>query len=262
MQKKERERAKKKNSYDKKYLAIGIIVVFVFAFLLNFVNVSQPSEQIPNTITGHSIIGDLFANWSGGNLDVNIAKYLFWIILTLFIFSALHFAKFPDNSFIQFLLGITIAFLSTAYITPEEVFTILTTYTALGLTLSVIVPFLILIFFSAMLLSNEKISHMTIAKIMMEVMLWPFFIGFLIYKLITGYSGHELSTGMQIVMFAVLGISGLILLFNKNFRKWVRSLGIEIMKAKSEMKRTVAEETKKFGDIVTPTSDEVERFGR
>lgn len=262
MQKKKRERVKKKNSYDKKYLAIGIIAVFVFAFLLNFVNVSQPSEQIPNTITGHSIMGDLFANWSGGNLDVNIAKYLFWIILTLFVFSALHFAKFPDNSFIQFLLGIIISFLATAYITPEEVFTILTTYTALGLTLSVIVPFLIMIFFSAMLLSNEKISHMTIAKIMMEVMLWLFFICFLIYKLITGYSGHELSTGMQIVMFAVLGISGLILVFNKGFRNWVRGLGIEIMKAKSEMKRTVAEETKKFGDIITPTSDEVERFGR
>lgn len=262
MQKKKRERVKKKDSHNKQLLAIGIIAFFVFAFALNFVNVSQPSEQIPNTITGHSIVGDLFANWGKGNLDINIAKYLFWIILTLFVFSALHFAKFPDNNFIQFLLGITISFLATAYITPKEVFTILTTYTALGLTLSVIVPFLIIIFFSAMLLSNEKISHMTIAKIMMEVMLWLFFIGFLIYKLITGYSEQELSTGMQIVMFAVLGISGLILGFNKKFRKWVMGLGIEIMKAKSEMKRTVAEETKKFGDIVTPTSDEVEKFGR
>ena len=249
MQKKKRERVKKKDSHNKQLLAIGIIAFFVFAFALNFVNVSQPSEQIPNTITGHSIVGDLFANWGKGNLDINIAKYLFWIILTLFVF-------------IQFLLGITISFLATAYITPKEVFTILTTYTALGLTLSVIVPFLIIIFFSAMLLSNEKISHMTIAKIMMEVMLWLFFIGFLIYKLITGYSEQELSTGMQIVMFAVLGISGLILGFNKKFRKWVMGLGIEIMKAKSEMKRTVAEETKKFGDIVTPTSDEVEKFGR
>jgi hypothetical protein len=262
MSNKKRERVKKKNSYGKKYLAIGIIAVFIFAFALNFVNVSQPSEQIPNTITGHSIIGDLFANWSGGNLDVNIAKYLFWIILTLFIFSALHFAKFPDNSFLQFLLGISISFLATAYITPAEVFTALTTYTALGLTLSVIAPFLVMIFFSAMLLSNEKISQMTIAKIMLEVMLWLFFVGFLIYKLITGYSGHELSRGMMIVMFVVLGLSGLILVFNKNFRKWVRGLGIEIMKAKSEMKRTVAEETKKFGDIVTPTAEEVEKYGR
>jgi len=97
---------------------------------------------------------------------------------------------------------------------------------------------------------------------MMEVMIWLFFVGFLIYKLIVGYSGHELSGGMQIVMFAVLGISGLILVFNKGFRKWVRGLGIEIMKAKGEMKKAVAEETKDFGNIIRPTNEEVDRFGR
>lgn len=255
------ERVKKKDSHEKQILAISIIAFFVFAFALNFVNVSQSSAQSPNIITGYSILGNLFTNWSGGNLDVSIAKYLFWIILTLFIFSVLNFAKFPTYGVLQFLIAIAVSFLSTAYLTPAEIFTILTTYSALGLTLSVIVPFLIIIFFSAMLLSNEKLSQMTIAKVMMEVMIWLFFVGFLIYKLITGYAGHELSGGMRIVIFGVLVISGLILMFNKSFRKWVRDLGIEIMKAKGDMKRTVAHEDKEFSKTINPTSEDVERFG-
>lgn len=67
---------------------------------------------------------------------------------------------------------------------------------------------------------------------------------------------------MQAAMFIVLGLSGLILIFNKNFRKWVRGLGIEIMKSKSEMKREVATEAKKFSNIITPTSEEIERYGK
>ena len=266
--KRERERATKKDSWNKKLLIINIILLFVFTFVLSFINVPQFSGQIPNTITGNAvesgpecrgpnckvvdktakgqygIIGDLFATWGEGNLDVNIAKYLFWIIIMLFIFSSLNFAKIPENGFLQFLLAIIISFLATAYITPEEVFTVLTTYTALGLTLSVIVPFIILIFFSAMLLSNEKISQMTVAKVMMEVMLWLFFVAFLLYKLIVGYSGHELSTGMRIVMFGVLILSGGILVINKHFRKWVRELGTELKRAKYEVEKESRMEAK------------------
>ena len=77
------ERVKKKNSHEKQILVVSIIAFFVFAFALNFVNVSQFSEQGPNIITGHSIVGNFFTNWNGGNLNISIAKYLFWIILTL-----------------------------------------------------------------------------------------------------------------------------------------------------------------------------------
>ena len=111
----------------------------------------------------------------------------------------------------------------------------MTAYSAAGLTLSVIIPFIVLLFFSSMLLSNEKISSMTIGKVIVEVALWLLFVGFMIYKLIAGYPGVSLSSGTAIVMLAVLGISLLILLFNKNFRKWVRSIGLEIRSAKADV---------------------------
>jgi len=218
-------------------IAILIGLFVLSAFLLNFTNVSN-STAIP--VTGHatSFISDLFANWSKGSLDINIAKYLFWIILSALIFGAFNFARFPDNTFLQGILAIPIAFLLTAYITPSELFTVLTTYTAAGLALSVIIPFVVLLFFSSMLLSNERLRSMTVGKIVSEVALWLLFIGFLIYKLIAGYPGVSLSSGAAIIMFIVLGLSLLIFLFNSGFRRWIRNIGLEIRHARAGVERT------------------------
>ena len=233
---------------NKKLLTIAIASFFIFAFLLNFANVTETNATITGQPVAEGFIAGMFADWTTGNLDINIAKYLFWIILTLFIFSALNFAKIPNNSAAQWLIAIPVSFLSVAYITPEEIFTVLTAYSALGLTLSVIVPFVIMIFFSAMLISNEKLKHMSVAKIMLEVSLWLFFIAFLIYKLIVGYGkGISMSSGVTIVMFIVLGLSLLVLIFNKGFRKWIRNIGVELRKAKGEVQRVEREQEREAG---------------
>ena len=177
-------------------------VFLLSAFVLNFSHIQQPVAPVTGYAT--SFISDLFANWSEGQLDVNIAKYLFWIILTALIFGSLNFAKFPDSIFLQALLAIPIGFLFTAYITPSELFTVLTTYTAAGLALSVIIPFAVLLFFSSMLLSNERIGRMTVGKIILEVSLWTLFVGFMIYKLISGYPGVSLSSGTAMVILSFL----------------------------------------------------------
>lgn len=240
-----KKKISKKKFDDKRLLAIVIATFIVFAFALNFVHVGEMG------VTGYAtegFISNMFADWSTGNMDVNIAKYLLWIMVTLLIFSVLNYAKFPGNTGLQWLLAIPIGFLSVAYITPAEIFTTLTAYSALGLTLAVIMPFVILLFFSSMLLSNEKISKMSVGKIMFEVMLWLFFVGFLIYKLIAGYGeGIKMSSGMMIVMFIVMGLSGMILVFNKNFRKWVRGLGLELRSAKAEVQREERKQEKEAG---------------
>lgn len=201
---------------------------------------STVTDDIVSTNSGggsEGFVDKLFTDWSSGNLDTNIAKYLFWIIIMLLIFSALNFAKIPNNLALQWLIAIPVSFLVTAYIAPDEIFAVLTAYTALGLTLSVVVPFVIMMLFSSMLLSVEKIKGMSVGKIMIEVVLWLFFVGFLIYKLVAGYTGIDRSNGVLIVIWVVLGLSVLILIFNKVFRRWVRKLGLEIKEAKAESQR-------------------------
>ena len=195
---------------------------------------------------GTSFISDLFTQWSAGQLDINIAKYLFWLMLTGLIWGALSFAKFPPSGVFQALIAIPVGFLATAYITPTEVFTILTSYTALGITLTFILPFIILLFVSAMLLSNDKIRQMSIPKIMMEVFLWVFYLVVLVYKMIAGLVGGQLQLGLTLpimIMMAVFLISLLIVVFNSKFRNWMWRIGNDIRRAQAEAARVEAEES-------------------
>ena len=228
----------RKNFFDKKKLfVVGVAFFLVFAFLLMVVS-SVPQNV---TYTGQSVISDFFTSWQGGNLDVNIAKYLFWIIILLLIFSTLKFANFPSiggkgSGFLQFVLALVVSFLATAFITPEEVFVMLVSYSALGLTLGSILPFVVIMFFSAMLVSNEKIRGMSIGKMMLEVVIWVMWVGFLVYRFIKLWVEQGtisvLFKGGGIVMLIVFFLSLLILIFNKQFRRWIENLGVELIKSK------------------------------
>jgi len=249
---------------DKKLVAIVIATFFIFAFLLAFVNVPQ-NATVTGQATDGGFISDLFTDWSAGNLDVNIAKYLFFFMLTMLIFSVLNFAKFPPKIALQFLIALPVGFLATAYITPDEIFTILTSYSALGIVLSFLLPFIIMLFFSAMLVSNEKIKHMSMPKIMLEVFLWFFFVIVMGYKLIMGVVRGEALLGLNlplIIMIGIFFISCLILIFNKTFRNWMWKIGNDVRKAKEEASRvSQAESEKTKRKVVEATEEETKKYG-
>ena len=207
----------------------------------------------PGIGAGTSFVSDLFTQWSAGQLDVNIAKYLFWIMLAGLIWGALNFARFPPSGVFQALIAIPVSFLATAYITPSEVFTILSSYTALGITLTFILPFIILLFVSAMLLSNDKIRQMSIPKIMMEVFLWVFYLVVLVYKMIAGLVNGQLQLGLTLpimIMIVVFLLSLLIVVFNSKFRTWVWRIGNDIRRAQAESARLEAEESMRTAETV------------
>jgi hypothetical protein len=214
-----------------------------------FKSASDSSSGLPEDAEEDSqdtnFISNLFTQWTGGNLDRNIAKYLFLLILTGLIWGALSAAKFPKHTALQALLAIPVAFLATAYITPEEVFTILQSYTALGITLSFIVPFIIMLLISAMLISDEKTSNITPVKIILECFLWLFFIVILGYKMISGIVSKQLDFGLNLtilIMLAVLIISTFILLVNKRFVAWAWKINLRIRRARATAEREEAKE--------------------
>jgi hypothetical protein len=266
--------SKKKFYTGKNFFPVLAIIVFLaFAVLLSFThqttgniingNADSPINTLnsgqgsnlgtPSLGAGTSFISDLFTQWGAGNLDVNISKYLFWLMLTGLIWGALSFAKFPPQGVFQALIAIPAGFLATAYITPGEVFTILTSYTALGITLSFLLPFAILLFVSAMLTSNEHVRQMSIPKIMLETLLWIFYIVILGYKIISGIISGEVPFGLNltlIIMIGVFAISLLILVFNSKFRRWMWRIGLDIRRAQAEAARVEAEESQKTAEAV------------
>ncbi len=249
---------RKKSSFKGQLAVITVVATFlVFAFLLSFVGnptghaVSGQSE----TSGGTSFISDWFANWEQGKLDTNIAKYLLFFMLAGLIWGALDFAKFPEKPAFQALLALPVAFLATAYITPQEVFTILQSYTTMGIVLTFLVPFIIMVFVSTMLLSNEKIKRMSLPKTLLEFFLWIFFGVILFYKMISGFVTGQIDFGLNLSMIITLGVFTIVLLiifFHGAWRKMVWRLGNEMRRAKSEAERTEA------GEAVR-TSKEVER---
>lgn len=211
---------------NKKLLSLTIGVFLICSIALLFIG---PEAQV----TGHasayegefSFITNMFTQWGQGNLDINIAKYILFFILTAIIFALLKGMKVPKSTTLQILIAIPISFLATAYITPEEVFTILTTYTALGLTFGILIPFALLILVSSMILTSKRQQA---GFILLELMMWLLFVGFSFYKMIAGYNnGIKLSTPMGFILLGVFILSLLILVFNKKFRHYVRKLWFE-----------------------------------
>jgi hypothetical protein len=248
-------------SFLKRFFPVILIIAILAILILNYTNstgnvISGNADLNPSGSTlgaGTSFISDLFTQWQGGNLDINISKYLFWLMLTGLIWGALSFAKFPPQGVFQALIAIPAGFLATAYITPTEVFTILTSYTALGITLSFLLPFMILLFVSAMLTSNEKIRQMSIPKIMLETFLWIFYLVILGYKMISGLVSGQIQLGLTlpiIIMVSVFGISALILVFNSKFRTWMWRIGLDIRRAQAEAARVEVEEAQRTATAV------------
>ena len=219
------------NSKAWTFVAIGLFVVALIA--LNFVNVpSEATTMSGKVVTGGAIaktnfIRDMFTEWGEGKLDLNIAKYLLFFLVFMLIFSVL-------SLFLGKIIGtfssLIVAFLAVAYITPDEVYTILTTYTALGLTLSIVVQFFIMALFSLVLTNpfhfqNGRLVINTQGRTRMYQylfvsLLWLLFVGFIIYKVVVGWS--LLSHGMLIVMGVVI-LFAIIVIIRPSIFSWLGS---------------------------------------
>ena len=139
--------------FNKKSIGLIFVSLILFSFVAGIV--SAQSSWWQNLFGGGSSaqsgvfepVKDLFTNWEKGNLDVNIAKYLFWLIVTLFVYSVVGFIPVLNDKLhgsVKFILALIVGFLSTAYITPSDVYTTLAGYSALGFVLSALLPLIVL----------------------------------------------------------------------------------------------------------------------
>ncbi len=171
----------------KRAIEFFVISLLVLSASLNFV-VAQGAAAIFDPVK------DLFAEWAGGNLSVNIAKYVLWLVLTLFIYSILAFVPFvkgveKGKIAIRGALGILIGFLAMAYLTPSDVYILLASYSALGTVLSAVIPLIILVFFSIEMSREGGVGGRILSKVV-----WIVFIIFLIYKLVDGIYFKDIIT--------------------------------------------------------------------
>lgn len=234
---------KSKKFLDNPIVSWGIIII-----ALVFILFAVFSKITGNVVTGNAsanstTITDFFSfasKWNVTNLDLNIAKAIFLLLVTGVVWAALSFSDFPPQKILQGLIAVAIGFLAVIYITPAEVLTILQSYTALGITLAFILPFIILVFISAQLLAIDTKGTASVGKILVEIFLWAFYIVVLFYKMIMyivnkGGLQAGTETGLDftlLILLTVFIISALILIFNNKFRKFVNRLERDLQKAR------------------------------
>src|SRR3989344_7002120 len=146
----------------------------VFAVENAPVDCSQPSRGISGELFDSSANANGLINfiakklciWESGNLsgfEGTTIKYFFLLLVILLIYSSLSYVNFPDtfsssggSSFVRFLISFIVGIIATFAITSSELLTILQSYTALGITLTLFFPIMILMFFS--LVTAKKAS--------------------------------------------------------------------------------------------------------
>lgn len=128
------------------------------------------------------------------------------------IYSIVEFIPFLEgkSNWIKWPFAIIVAFLATAYITPEEVYTILISYGAMGLILGAIIPFVILVALTKKLSDQEGAGSR-----ILQYIIWIGFIGFLIYKAIEGLRSNMIGWLEFIVYGIIIIVSGVFILFNR-----------------------------------------------
>ncbi|MCX8159134.1 MAG: hypothetical protein N3D20_02480 [Candidatus Pacearchaeota archaeon] len=138
------------------------------------IDCDEPSE---------SWYGRVYCIWLGGltakefNLSGEIIKWLFLILIILLIYSTLAFTNFPPNAVVRILISIISGALATFLIATEEFLTIIQSYSAMGIALSVFLPIFILGFFT--LVVATKVNPI---GILLQRIIWLVFSLYLFLK--------------------------------------------------------------------------------
>jgi len=246
MKKKVAKKSSKKTKFNYKQFAIGVFALLLFTFLLGFVHVGNSATSA--SVTGNAIfgsnsggmsfIGDFFTNWQEGGLDINVAKYILFFILGLLIFSVLRMTNFPPVKGLQFIVSLIVSFLAVAYITPEEVFVIISTYTTLGVVLTTILPFVILCLFTVALVApihidrgRNIVSAVSLPAVLLSILMWFFFCLYSVWRLVTGLIDGSLiwPAVPTIIMTITTAVSLGFLFLNGAFRTFITRVATSIM---------------------------------
>lgn len=145
-----------------KILLISLCSILLISFFAGVVS----AETILDKLTSAwNAPGHFWDTWFQGT---SFAQFLLFALVTLLVFAIMEFVPFvEDKGWLAFGISVIIGILSIAYLKPEEVYSILLSYEALGIALTSIIPFLLVAVISKKL--HEK-GHTMFSKVLWIVM--------------------------------------------------------------------------------------------
>ncbi|MBU2562611.1 MAG: hypothetical protein KKF68_03050 [Nanoarchaeota archaeon] len=213
---------------SKRILCLFLFGILMISFLGGVVSAAEF-----NPLTGlKDSFYTLFTDWKEGKASANTAKVIFFVILVLglyLLFSSTfgEFGKSHTGSLI--VLSILISFLLIAYVAPEEIYSVLISYTALGLTLITLIPLGILSLISWQAAASGKPQIMILQWVGWYA--YAFYLGYrLVLDWVVLHEGYWISNGI-ILCIAIFTI--IMALFNKQILRMVAIKYIEAVHEKA-----------------------------
>jgi hypothetical protein len=197
-----------------KNLFAGILVfaILVLAIVL-FVNSPE------NTVTGNTVVDDFVSLWNDGSDSgengAGVIKFIFYLLLVMLIYSVLSFVGLFGKAW-SFVLSLMVSFLAIVYLTPQEIYSTLLTYSAMGVSLLVFVPLIILILFSITLMTPFRLKDgkMVMYKRGGKVKLLQYFLVSLLWLLfIVLLISMIFKWGFDAISVSLLIVIGIVILF-------------------------------------------------
>lgn len=128
------------------------------------------------------------------NLLAELVKVIMLGIITLIVFAGLTAVVFPKGVVGRALLSILVGILATFFLTSEELITMMLSYTALGVTIGVFFPIIILVFITIFVASKGSPFGIFFQRIMWLIYSIYLFIKTAILFLLTRY--YNAATGV------------------------------------------------------------------
>lgn len=174
----------------------------------------------------------------------SVAKLFLLFLVIILVFSALNSADFPESDIVKVLLSFIVGFLGTVLISNNEVISILQSYSALGITLTLFFPIIILGFLSVVVASKANPIGIYLQRIMWLIYSLYLFIRFgflLLAKAVEGKTGDSYDGVKKLIEFFIKDASKIqtdntiitilflvsivvfifFVLMNKHFIKWL-----------------------------------------
>lgn len=155
-----------------------ILVVFLVGLFLISLGISLVSAQTP-----YQDLKTWISEKTGGfgEDSLILEKILFFALVGLIVYSVANFIPLikDQKPWLKVSLSVIVAILSTFWLAPQEVYSILNSYETLGIILTTFLPLIVLIAFT-LEMSKEDIKYQWLAKFM-----WVGFLVILTWKFIS-----------------------------------------------------------------------------
>jgi len=217
------------------FLFLGLVLGSFFAGLASASFSGVGSIGIPQSVK------DAYSAWAAGTIDPGFAKILVFMLVFLVVFLVLEnigIFNSEGRTWVVWVISAIIGFLATAFLLPTDIMSLLLSYSALGLTITTLIPLALLIGFSYQAAKSEGNAGM----IMIQWVAWIIFLLYTIYKTFSAYNDTQVYSWP--VALIVLGSAILALIatvFNRSLLRMIakRVIETESDEGKKELRRSL-----------------------